>query len=170
MDAFNIMGRRDSLGGDLSLAVRGIEIQMDEIRSDIQVVAGKEDRAKLEIAELDRETGRWRQYNDPDKEMEIDLFVVARLISKDELAFVSELAPGGLQVVPVPEGHPAAVSERAAVLGVDGTVLDPGEIHSGVLRLLDLRPIGPEAMERLVYPCYLKAAVSVSGVGSVTVM
>jgi chromosome segregation ATPase len=57
MDAFNIMGRRDSLGGDLSLAVRGIEIQMDEIRSDIQVVAGKEDRAKLEIAELEREIG-----------------------------------------------------------------------------------------------------------------
>lgn len=57
MDAFNIMGRRDSLGGDLSLAVRGIEISMDEIQANIQVVEGKEDHTRLQIAELEREIG-----------------------------------------------------------------------------------------------------------------
>jgi hypothetical protein len=57
MAAFNIMGRRDSLGGDLSLAMRGIEIAMDDILSDIQIVEGKEERAQLEIEELQREIG-----------------------------------------------------------------------------------------------------------------
>jgi len=55
MEAFNRMGRRDTLGGDLSLSVRGIEITMDRIRADVEMVGAKEERAKLEIEELNRQ-------------------------------------------------------------------------------------------------------------------
>jgi hypothetical protein len=55
MAAFNLMGRTDSLGGDLTLAVRGIEIAMDDIAADLALVDGKEDRARLEIEALRRE-------------------------------------------------------------------------------------------------------------------
>jgi capsular polysaccharide biosynthesis protein len=57
MDAFNRMGRRDTLGGDLSLTVRGIEITMGRLRADIGMMGAKEERTKLEIAELEREIG-----------------------------------------------------------------------------------------------------------------
>jgi len=55
MEAFNAMGRRDSLGGDLSLAVRGLEVAMDDIRADLDLVSGKEDRTRLEIGEFRRQ-------------------------------------------------------------------------------------------------------------------
>jgi len=55
MEAFNRMGRRDTLGGDLSLTVRGIGITMDRFKADIEMVGAKEDRTKLEIEELNRQ-------------------------------------------------------------------------------------------------------------------
>lgn len=57
LEAFNIMGRTDSLGGDLPLAVRGIEIAMDDVRADLTLVDGKEERTRLEIGQLRREIG-----------------------------------------------------------------------------------------------------------------
>jgi hypothetical protein len=55
MVAFVNQAASDSLSGDITLTIRGIEIRMDQLANDLQMVTALEERAVLEIAQLERE-------------------------------------------------------------------------------------------------------------------